>query len=547
MALKVTQEPVEDRQLAVTVEVDQTRIDQELRKAARKVGRQYRIPGFRKGKAPYSVIVQQIGLPTLYNEFIDDLGQEVYKEAIEQESIEPYAMASLTDVEFEPVRYKLMIPLDPEIGLGSYRDLRVDKIEPTVDEDAFEERLNQYRGQHASWQNVDRPIEDGDLVTLDVRSVLTEPNEGDDETIVLDETDWEITLDENYPMDPPGLDDQILGEKAGANKKFTLAWPEDSQSMYAGKSANFEITIKSAQSYEQAELTDELAQMIGPDFETADDLKKSIEESLLEEATAQAENEYMDRVLDALLEESTLVYPPVVIEDQINSMMGEMENQLRRAGIEDPQQYFQNSGMDLDDFRESQRPEATKIAERNLLLSEVITQEGIIAEDEDVEERISEIIGDSGDEDSEQAESMAAMFREGQMRQMLESQILTTKAIDRLRDIAEGKKLPPPKPLSKDEPAKENAEADVKAEEEKSAKSKKAKKKSASSADDAKIDFTKINGIGKTFDKRLKDADVASYAALAEMSSEQIGEIIGWSAERVENDEIISQAAELAK
>ena len=542
MALKVTQEPTEDRQLALTVEVDQERIDKELRKAARKVASQYRIPGFRKGKAPYSVVVKQLGLPALYNEFIDDLGQEVFKEVIEQENIEPYAMASLTDVEFEPVRYKLVVPLDPEIDLGNYRKLRVDAVEPTVDEEAYEARLNEYLGQYSDWQELTRPIQNGDLVTLDVKSVLTEPNEGDDETIVLDETEWEITLDEEYPMDPPGLDDAIIGTKVGAEKKFTLSWPEDSQSMYAGKTANFEIKIRAAKSFEQPELTDELAQMIGPDFETAADLKKSIEDALLEDATTQAENQYMDNVLDALLEESTLVYPPVVIEDQMGAMVNDFEMQLRRMGIEDPQNYFQSTGMDMDEFRESQREEATKIAERNLLISEIITQEGLLVEDEDIDERVAEIVGDMGEQDPEQAESMKAMFREGQMRQMLDSQILTTKAIARLKDIALGNKVPAAKPLEKAAPTEEEAK-DEKPKETKP----KAKKKAAAKADAGEIDFTKINGIGKTFDKRLKEADVASYAAIAAMTAEQIGEIIGWSAERVENDNIIAQAAELAK
>jgi len=537
MALKVTQEPTEDRQLALTVEVDQERIDKELRKAARKAASQYRIPGFRKGKAPYSVIVKQVGLPTLYNEFIDDLGQEIFKEAIEQEKIEPYAMANLTDVEFEPVRYKLLVPLDPEIDLGDYRSLRVAETTPTVDEEAFQKRLAEHLGQYAEWQNVTRPIENGDLVTLDVKSVLTEPNEGEEESIVLDETDWEITLDEEYPMDPPGLDDQILGAKVGDEKKFTLSWPEDSQSMYAGKSANFEIKIRAAKSYEQPELTDELAQMIGPDFETAADLKKSIEDTLLEEASTQAENEYMDKVLDSLLERSTLVYPPVVIDDQINAMINDMEMQLRRAGIEDPQNYFENMGMNMDDFREGQREEAKKIAERNLLLSEIITKEGLVVEDDDIDERIGEIVGNTGEQDPEQAENMKAMFREGQMRQMLDSQILTTKAVARLKDIAIGNEIPDAKPLSKRAATKGQPE-DEKTE---------SAANSAEKADDTEIDFTKINGIGKTFDERLKEADITSYAALAEMTAEQIGEIIGWSAERVENDDIIAQAVELAK
>ena len=97
MSLTVTTEPRDDRQLAVTILVDQERVDRELRKAANKVASQYRIPGFRKGKAPYNIIVQQFGLANLYQEFVEDLGQEVFQQAIEQEHIEPYAQSSLED------------------------------------------------------------------------------------------------------------------------------------------------------------------------------------------------------------------------------------------------------------------------------------------------------------------------------------------------------------------------------------------------------------------------------------------------------------------
>src|SRR3954447_7495325 len=133
MSFSVTTEPRDDRQLAVTIEVDQERVDRELRKAANKVSSQYRVPGFRKGKAPYHIIVQQYGLANLYNEFVEGLGQELFQQAIEQEHIEPYAQSSLEDIQLEPLTYRLLVPLDPEVKLGDYQSLRLD--EPKADLD----------------------------------------------------------------------------------------------------------------------------------------------------------------------------------------------------------------------------------------------------------------------------------------------------------------------------------------------------------------------------------------------------------------------------
>ncbi len=148
MSLNTRTEPMENRRLSLIVEVDQERVDQELRKAARKVGGEYRIPGFRKGKAPYNVVVQYVGLPNLYSEFVDTLGNEIYTQAVEQEEIEPYAMASLDISSLEPLTYNYEIPLEPTVDLGDYRSIRMDEKEPEVTDEEIDEVLQELR---SSW------------------------------------------------------------------------------------------------------------------------------------------------------------------------------------------------------------------------------------------------------------------------------------------------------------------------------------------------------------------------------------------------------------
>ena len=211
MSFTVTTEPRENRQLAVTIEVSHDRVDQELRKAAAKLASQYRIPGFRKGKAPYHIVVQQIGLPNLYSEFIDELGQELFREAIVREKIEPYAQSSLEDIQLEPLTYQMVVPLEPEVKLGDYRSLRVEEDPVVIDPVAVEERIKRYQGEYSSWQEVTRPAQYQDLLSVNVRSVIAPEQEGAEETVVLDEENWEITLDEANPMEPAGFDRELLG------------------------------------------------------------------------------------------------------------------------------------------------------------------------------------------------------------------------------------------------------------------------------------------------------------------------------------------------
>ena len=462
MALKITQELRENRQLALTVEVDKERVDRELRKAANKLSGQYRLPGFRKGKAPYHIVLQQIGLPSLFSEFVDELGQEVYKAALEQEKIEPYAIAAMEDVKLEPLTYVLVIPLEPQIELGDYRALRLaEETTATSDEDV-EKQIEQYREQHSSWRAADRPSDYGDTLNIDVKSVIVASSDeatsgetaGDEtaddetakseETVVLNENDWDVTPDKENPMEPPGFDEALLGLTVGDAKEFDLSWPAEHQGLYAGKTAHFTVKVNEIKAYQKPEVNDDFAKLIGPDFETVDALKENIRNSLAERSKTSAENAYAEKVLDAAVELSTLNYPPVVIEDQLDSMVAQFENMLRRFGIDDLEGYFRRVGQKPEEYREGLRPEATKQAKRNLVLSEILRAEGLQVEEAEFEARVQEMIS-SDKMDEQQAESFSEVVR-GNGRAYLESQILQEKAIRRLLAIARGEEVPSPAP-----------------------------------------------------------------------------------------------------
>ena len=454
MSFTVTTEPRENRQLAVTIEVSKDQVDKELRKAAAKVAGQYRIPGFRKGKAPYHIVVQQFGLANLYSEFIDDLGQELFREAIAQEKIEPYAQSSLEDIQLEPLTYKLIVPLEPEVKLGDYYNLRVEEDAVEIDEGEVDRRLETYRDEYAGWRDVERPSQFGDLLSVDVKSVIV-PAEGDDsaeETVVLDETDWDITLDEENPMEPAGFDRELLGMRAGEEKDFVLGWPADSQSIYAGKQAQFHVKINNVQGYEKPELDDALAQLVGPDYATLEDLRQSIRDSLEEEESNRARSRYIDKVLDALVEASEIDHPPAVIEDQIDAMMQDMDQRLRQFGLDGMNAFLRQTNQSEEQYREQLQPEAAKIALRNLVLSEVIKQEGIEASDEDIEERVKQLVGvDENGEINESSAELADMLRYGAGRNMIISQVLTESAIALLQALARGEEPPARTPKAADE------------------------------------------------------------------------------------------------
>jgi trigger factor len=384
---------MEQRQMALRVEVDQSRVDQELKKAARKLAGQYRIPGFRQGKAPYNLLVQYVGLPALFQEFLEPLGQELYPKALEEAKLEPYAPGVLDVESLEPLTYKFIVPLEPEIDLGDYRSLRVEESPLEVTDEEITAQLEEYRSGFSSYGDVDRPSQYGDLITLDVKSVIALGEAGGDEIVVLDETDWDVTPDQENPMDPPGFDEALLGLRPGDEKDFLLSWPADSQSIHAGKEANFHVKVHKIQGTNEPALDDSFAQMVGPEFETLDALKENIRATLLESKQRESEEAYLEKALDALMAQSTMNYPPTVVEDQLDTMLNTLERQLREYGIDNIEQYFQQIGQTVDDYRDSIRPQAEIMAKRNLLISEIFRQEGITVSDAEIDDRINRMLG----------------------------------------------------------------------------------------------------------------------------------------------------------
>ncbi len=445
MSLKVTTEPKENRQLKMVIEVDQQRVEQELRKAARALSRRLNIPGFRKGKAPYHIILRYVGKEALYEEILDKLGQEVYREALEQSDVEPYDTASLEEIELEPLRYILTIPLEPKVELGDYRSLRIEPPQVEVDEETVQARIEDLLERQAGYHEVDRPAQYGDLLTVDVRAVVLDDEGNETDTVVLDEEDWDLVLDEENPLEPPGFQEALVGMSPGEEKTFDLDWPEDSESMYAGKRVRFHVKLHKVQEYRRPELTDELAQELG--YESAAALEEAIREDLRKEAEEEAESEYLDKIMQALDEISTLEYPPAAVERQLDLLLDQTDRSLRQMGLNGLDHYLALVGQDREEYRESRRAEAEESLRRVLLLNAVMEAEGITVSEEEFEQRLAEMYSlpeDASEEDREYLEHILNLLRQGPGRESIEYQIKVDKTIQRLMAIARGEEVPPP-------------------------------------------------------------------------------------------------------
>ncbi len=425
--MKVTTERLENCIVALDIQVDDQETDQYLHSAARKIAREYRIPGFRPGKAPYHVVVRRFGVDAVRGQVFDQFGDKIFEAGLKESGLEPADQASLEEVTWEPFTLHLKVPVAPEVDLGAYRDIRVDwEAVETTDED-LEEELLRLRRQHVEWEeDVERGAELGDQVVIDITGTI-------DGNVVLGNTAREMVLNADSPYPVPGFAGQVVGMKVGETREFDLTYPEDHYNPdSAGKTAHFEAKLHGIKVENLPELNDEFAHLVG-DYENIEALKAGRRQALQEDAENQAKDEYLEQIWARLFETAHVVYPPVYVERELEAIQQQLEGQLKQSGM-DLESYFRLTNTNEADWKESIRPQADERLKRRLILAEVAVQEKLKVEQAEIDAEIDRLV----DSDSEQAQNMRDWLRSPTGMQILVEDLVTNKTIERLEAIARG-------------------------------------------------------------------------------------------------------------
>lgn len=466
MTLKIQTEQDEQRQLLMTIEVPEDRVEKQMRQTARKLGREVSIPGFRRGKVPYPVLLKRLGRDALRTEAVEDMLQSVFTEALDEIDPDIYAPANFDDMELEPLVLKFTIPLTPEVTLGEYRELRKE-IEPVeVSEEAINEALERIQTQHQQLEDVDRPVEKGDMVTLSGKGELVpneeeaeaeaEETEDGNETEDAETAESEHTHDHDHSEDNvifntesvemvmeakqifwgEAFVDNIVGMTAGDEKTFTITFPEEfEEEDLAGREATFTINMLNVRSRNLPPLDDELAKLEGT-FETLEELRESIQKELQNNAEGEAKNALIEGMIDDLLADATLVYPPAAVESEIDGMLNNFKNQVTRAGW-NWEDFLQLQSAQEDQLRENFREGAEEQLKRQLALRQFIFDEKLRVNEEDINTVIDERVSQFGDNEA-LLEGMRDYYKSGPGFEMLSSEVLMEKAYERIEAILTG-------------------------------------------------------------------------------------------------------------
>ena len=427
--MNVTTETRDNRQVLLTIEVPQDRVDAALAQAARRLAQKYKIPGFRPGKAPREVVERMVGKQALLEEALDDLGSKVYKEALEQENIEPFGMGEMENFTLDPMVLKMLVPLAPFVELGDYKVIRVPYVAPTVDEHAIEHQLDHIRENNA----IIEPV--GDDVAAEATMIATVDIEGtvDGEVFIDQQNNVTINLFTELDPDEEMLDfaTPIIGMKPGEAKVFSLAVPATERyGEFGGRMAEFNVQLHGLQKRELPALDDALAQTVG-DYETMDALRAAISGEMQQAAEAQAREKYSDECLTALVNQARIEFPPQLITEEVNEMYQRTGRRMtsQKMTMDD---YLEAVGKTEEEYREELRPTGEIRVRRGLALNELVKQEQVTVDEAEVEQRIDQMAAVYGPQAAEARKAFA------QGRDTVRLEMLTHKAMDRLIAICKG-------------------------------------------------------------------------------------------------------------
>lgn len=450
MTLNIQTAEDSQRQLTLTIEVEEERVRKAMVQKARELGREVRIPGFRPGKAPYDVIVRRIGEDTLRAESIEDLIQPVFEEALDQAEIDPYARPTLEDIQSEPLVLKFTIPLPPEVTLGDYRARRKEIQPVQVTDEAVTEALENIRVRHQVVEPVDRPAEVGDVVTISgngkfsatVQALEEESIESpstateDQADVIFNEERLDVLLDSKTLFPDTPFVDNIVGLNVGDEKTFSFSFPEpyEHEDEYAGREGTFTISVLEVKKRELPPLDDELAKLEG-NFETLEELRADVEKGLARAAEDDAKTALIEEMIDYVLEDATLVYPPAAVDMQVDEMVEDFKNRLSRSGWEF-QDYLNLQGLTEEALRDDFRENAETQVRRQLALRQLILSEKIRIEAGDVDAIIEERVARFDNEGLQ--DSLRNYYKSGHGLDLISSEVLSDKLYERIKAILSG-------------------------------------------------------------------------------------------------------------
>lgn len=426
MSLQV--ENLEKNTAKLTIEVPAEKFEEAVQHSYNKNKGKFNIPGFRKGKAPFNMIKKMYGVGVFYEDAVDEVIDASYPDAAKESGLEIVSRPSISIEEIEEGKafvYTAVVAVKPEVTLGEYKGVEVQKTKSEVTEEDIETEIKRAREKNSRLITVeDRGIEDGDQVTIDFDgSVDGKRFEGGKAE------DYPLTIGSHTFID--NFEEQLIGKTTGEECEVNVTFPAEYHvEELKNKPAVFKVKVKEIQRKELPEANDDFASEVS-DFDTMEEYKKDLTEKLQAEKIEAAKTADEDKVVAKVIENATMEIPDQMVEEQVNGMVNDYARRLESQGISF-KQYVEITGMTAEKIGEQMKPQAIKRIQTRLVLEAVVKAENIQADDAAVEEQFDKMAEDF----KMDKEQIKGMFGEEQMAQLKED-LAVQKAIDFL--VAEAK------------------------------------------------------------------------------------------------------------
>ncbi|HYI16911.1 MAG TPA: trigger factor [Thermomicrobiales bacterium] len=424
--MRVTVERMPGSVAEVDIFADDAEFSEAFNKAYRKIAREVAIPGFRKGKAPRHIIEGMIGRDAIVQQAGEDMMDDLFRRAIEQENLIPVGEPRVGILQPEPIGFKVVVEVYPEVKLGDYRSVRVEPKEVELEDSEVEEVIEQLQKTRATFEELEtaRQPMDGDQVILDYtvfegEEQFQEPVE--DAAFILGESGIFDSLAEAIKLMTPGTTAAV-----------TLAFDDDDETVapdLRGKELSYEITLKEVKRRVLPERDDELAKAAG-DFETFDALLEQVQKDLLRNKATQTRNEAVTEIINAIAETSEVEIPSTMVEKEIDDELTQFRSRLAQQRVT-LEQYLETEHQTMEELRDEIRPNAERRVRNTMVLQEIAKAEELEVTADDVSAEIERLIAGMQDPDR-----MREIYQSDHFRGLLENELYDRKLTDLVVDIA---------------------------------------------------------------------------------------------------------------
>ncbi|MFC2035850.1 trigger factor [Chloroflexota bacterium] len=425
--MKVTNEKTENSQVFLRIEMEPTEVEESLEKSYQRLVKKAKVPGFRKGKSPRAVLERYIGKESLLEDALNNLLPQACGKAIKEQEIEAIAQPQIEVTQTDPVVFKAIVPLRPQVKLGDYHHIRVTPELVEVTKSDISTALEQLRHQHATWEPMERELDFGDSAVLDIESGIE-----DKPFINRQGVQYQILREQSFPA--PGFGEQLAGMKRNEHKEFKLQFPSDYPSdELAGKEPWFKVKITETKREILPELNNEFASGIDPNFKSLASLRKKVSSDLELRAEEKARLDLEERVIDTVVGLTEVQFPPILVETEIHRIL----NQRFQGGSQELEEYLISINKTGEELHEEMHPLATKRITQSLVLGKIVEEEKIEVSDSEIDTEISNI----NKEASENKDELENILNTPQAREAIEQTLIARKAVQRLVEIANGPKV----------------------------------------------------------------------------------------------------------